>query len=237
MAILGTYSYFAPDIAEVLDEAFERCGIAPAAVGNDHIDSAMRSLRLQLNSEWATYGMTQWAILQATQVLTAGDADFDLPTGGIDVMSAVLRRNSADTPMVRMSRTEFLELPNKSDEGRPDRFLVERFYDKATVTLWRVPENSTDEIVYYYFRQLSKPGDTLQYTLQLPPSVLEAFVAGMAARLAQKHAPDRWPALLGYYRGPDPNKIGGVLKYALDENRERADLRLSVVTPRPRRFT
>lgn len=228
MTILGTYNYLAPDIAEVADECFERAGISAATIGNDHIESFFRSLRLLLNSEWQVLGIRQWMIERVTLVTTANLANFDLPTGGLDIVSAILRRASRDTPCERMSRQDYLNIPDKTQIGRPDRYMVDRRFDRATVYLWRTPENSTDQFIYDMFKQMSQPGTTMQYTLQMPPHVLEAFHAGLAARIALKFNPQRYSLLQQLYRGPNPDKIGGALADALNEDRERADTRFTI---------
>jgi hypothetical protein len=222
MTIAATYTYLAPDIADILDECFERAGMQPQAIGTEHIASAMRSIKLMLNSEWHTVGIREWMVEQTLQTVTAGDASYDLPTGSVFVTGMMLRRNSADTPMNPISRNDYLQIANKAQTGRPDRFFADRRYDKVTITLWATPENSTDVLVINYFRQASNPG-TLANTLQLPPHTLEAFHAGLSARLAQKYNAERFDKLQVLYRGSDPNKIGGALKAALEEDRERVD--------------
>ena len=147
-----------------------------------------------------------------------------------DIFDAVLIRNTFATPINRMSRSEYLEIPNKTMTGRPDRYFVDRQSSDVTATFWRTPENSTDIIDYYYFRQMSRPG-TLANTLQMPPHASAAFVAGLAARLALKFAPDKFGLLFQLYCGGSlqPGKVGGILQAALEEDRERADFALTVV--------
>lgn len=223
MTITAVYTYFDPDIAEHLEEAFERGPkIAPSAIGVEHIASALRSIKYMLNSEWCTIGVRQWMIERATQLTTTGLATFNLPAGGLDIFAAVLRRSGVDIPINRMSRSEYLEMADKTGTGRPDRYFVDRRYNTATVYLWRTPENSTDSIVFDYMRQISQPGQ-MANTLQMPPHFLEAFVAGLAARLAQKYKPADWGMLQTYYRGSDPSKLGGVLGDAINEDRDRTD--------------
>lgn len=228
MAITNTFANYAPEIAECLDEAFERAGIAPLAIGIEHIQSAMRSIKLMLGSEWQALGVLPWTCVHATQATTVGMTTFDLPVGSVDVVGMMLRRANNDTPMVRIGRVDYLELVDKSHQGRPDRFYVERLYDRVTVYLWRTPENTTDTIIYDYVRSISNPGK-MANTLQLPPYALEAFVSGLSARLAMKFKPEKYTLLQSVYLGPrmDPLNPGGALKLALDESRERVDLHIN----------
>lgn len=236
MSIAGTYTYLAPDIAEFLDEAFERAGMQPQAIGTEHISSAMRSIKFMLNSEWHTLGFRQWMVEQVLQTVTAGDASYDMPAGSVFVTGMMVRRNGADTPMNPISRNDYLQIAVKDQRGRPDRYFVDRRYEKVTISVWCTPENSTDVLVIDYFRQMSNPG-SMANTLQLPPHALEAFVAGLAARLAQKYNKAAFEGLQIMYRGSDPNKVGGALKAALEEDRERTDTAFTLYKrPRYGRF-
>lgn len=243
MAVFGNYAYYSPDIAAIFDECFERAGIAAKAPGNDHIDSALRSLALIINSEWQTLGMRTWMyqLLNFTTVPGfgppgQGGSIVALPANVITVSDAILRRDNRDTPINVMSRNEYLEIPDKTQTGRPDRYFVERLsqavapLSTVNMYLWRSPENNTDQIFYWAFCTMSQPGDDLTYTLDLRPEMLEALHAGLAARLALKFNPGRFEMLQALYRGSDtnPRNIGGALAAALDANRDFGDVRFSI---------
>lgn len=225
MATSGTHT-FDPDIAEIFDEAFERAGIAPLAIGAAHIRSALRSLKFMLNSEWSTIGVRQWQIQQATQQMTSvGQTSFTLPAGGLDIMGAVLRRGGVDIEMTALSRNDYLVIPDKNVRGRPDRYFVDRQASTRTVYFWQAAENTTDVIVYDYFRQMEDAG-RMSNTLQMPPHALDACAAGLAYRLAGKYNRDLIGQLAVEYGGREyPNRIsGGALERMREEDRERGDL-------------
>ena len=229
MATSQVFSPFTPDIALILDESFERAGIAPEAIGQSHLDSALRSITLMLNSEWHTLGIRKWMIQDATYQTTTGLNTFNLPVGGIDIFDAVIRRQSRDTPINRMSDAEYLEIPDKTQTGRPDRYLVNRQASGPVVYLWRTPENSTDIIVYKYFQQMAQPG-VMTNSLQMPPHVLEAFHSGLAAKLALKFNAAKYVLLNSIYLGPqqDPMNPKGMLGAALMEDRDRSDVAMTI---------
>jgi hypothetical protein len=60
MAVSGTKT-FELDVAEYVEEAFERCGLE-LRTGYD-LKSANRSLNLML-AEWANRGLNQWTVAQ-----------------------------------------------------------------------------------------------------------------------------------------------------------------------------
>lgn len=189
MPTSGTYGY-APDIAELTDEAFERCGIDPATLTARHLRSARRSLNL-LFSDWATRGIHLWAVDQQTQLLTQGDATYTVPVGTVGVLEMTVRRDGIDTPVWPMARDEYLAIPDKTTQGLPNRFWFERLGGASSIIhLWDVPENSTDSILYYRLRQLQDIV-TAAENPDVPYFWNEALVAGLSAKLAEKYAPDR----------------------------------------------
>lgn len=225
MTTTSTYA-FDPDIAEIFDESFERAGVAPSAIGASHIRSALRSLKFMLNSEWSTIGVRQWMIAEGSAPLTTvGQKSFTLPAGGIDIMTATLRRAGTDTEMYPISRDDYRIIADKDLQGRPDRFFVDRQAAARTVFFWQCAENTTDVIVYDYFRQMQDVGE-MANTLQMPPHALDACCAGLAYRLAGKFNEDRVGRLRIEYGGAEyPAKItGGALERMRQEDRERGDL-------------
>ena len=98
---------FELDVAEYIEEAFERCGLE-AKTGYD-LQTARRSMNIML-AEWANRGLNQWTIEQRTQALTASDSEYSLGTDLIDILSLVVRRSGTAFTMTRISRDSFLNL-------------------------------------------------------------------------------------------------------------------------------
>ena len=74
---------FEPNVAEFIEEAFERCGLE-LRTGYD-LKTARRSINLML-AEWANRGLNQWTIEQGTQTVTQGTSEYNLGTNVIDVL-------------------------------------------------------------------------------------------------------------------------------------------------------
>ena len=230
MATSGTFA-FNPKFAEHIDEAFERCGIDPAELKARHIRSAKRSANLMMK-DWQNFGLKQHALEFVSQPLTAGTGTFVLPTGGVDIFHATLKRDGRETEMYPISRSDYNALHDKSLQGRPDRYFVDKstFTGDApasTVYLWQVPENSTDTIELWYVRTLEDVGDPMN-TLDLPAAYQEAFSAGMAFMLSKKFAPERAQLLRADYLGAGYDEFknsipGGALGRALAEDRDSSD--------------
>lgn len=218
MSTSGTWN-FSPEIAEICDEAFERCGVDPASLTGRHLRSARRSLNL-LFSSWANRGPHLWAIDQQTFTVTASDPSYDCPAGTIAILEMVVRRDGIDTPVFPMARDEYLAIPDKTTEGLPNRYYFNRTITTPTLTFWDVPENSTDTIIYYRMRQLEDAGNGAN-TLDIPYRWQEAVTAGLASKLAEKYAPEREQLLF--------QKAERAYKEAYQEDRERTPTATRVV--------
>ncbi len=233
MSSTGTY-LFDPDLAQHFDEAFERIGYGPEAIERRHIQAAFRSTQYMLNSEWATLGVRQWMIQQNTVNLTPGQVTFTLPAGAIDVFDMTFKRSGVETEVGAIARDVYFTKHKKDLRGRVIEYMVDKQATAKTVYIWPAAERTGDQLLMNYMRQIQDPGK-LGNTLQLPTIAAEAFVSGLASKLALKFAPDRFSALDKLYRGEQyPDHIGGALKALIDEDREDADLVCQVDYTAPR---
>ena len=182
------------DVAEYIEEAFERCGLE-ARTGYD-LQTARRSMNIML-SEWANRGLNQWTIQQRTQTVTANDSEYSLDTDLIDILSLVVRRDGTDFSMTRISRDTFLNLPNKTSTGRPTQYFLDRQIT-PNLKLYPTPENSTDVIVYDALTRI-QDADAQVNTMEIPFRFFPCLTAGLAYYIAMKRAPDRIQLLKTVY--------------------------------------
>jgi hypothetical protein len=115
----------------------------------------------------------------------------------IDVLSVVIRRSSTDTEIDRMGRAEYLHIPNKTSQGRAARFFVDRQI-APTITIWPIPENSTDELIYYRFIRLEDI-DASVNNANVPFRFLPCLASGLAYYLSLKRKPQLTPMLKQIY--------------------------------------
>tara|TARA_Y100000592_G_scaffold5684_1_gene8219 strand:+ start:67 stop:735 length:669 start_codon:yes stop_codon:yes gene_type:complete len=182
------------DVAEYIEEAFERCGLE-AKTGYD-LQTARRSMNIML-AEWANRGLNQWTIEQRTQALTANDSEYSLSTDIIDILSLVVRRDNTDFSMTRISRDTFLNLPNKTSTSRPTQYFLDRQIT-PNLKLYPTPENSTDVIVFDALTRI-QDADTQVNTMEIPFRFIPCLTAGLAYYIAMKRAPDRIQLLKSVY--------------------------------------
>ncbi len=199
MATTGTY-ILDPVLADYTDEAVERAGLDLQEIGTQHLISIRRSVGFVL-SRWSNRGHRQWTFEQVVHTTTVDEVEFDLPVGTIQVQTAVIRRNGVDTEMYPISRSDYLIIHDKALTGRPDRYFVDRRRDTPgdsnppRVFYWLAGENNTDQIIMNVWKQIQDPGNA-QNTIDIPFRFQEAFVAALAAKIAQKYSPERFPDLV-----------------------------------------
>ena len=217
MATSGT-STFRPEIDEIVTEACERCGLDPTLIDRKVAVSARRSLNLMF-SEWSVRGVNYWRTTETTLSLTASTRNYSLPVGTIDVLTAVLRRDSNDTLLSRLSMTDYNAQANKTTEGKPSQYFFDRQYTPQ-IYLWPVPENSTDTVIYWGLTQLEDAAVSYQDT-DVPYRWTEAMCSGLAARLSLKlpGVPNDRIVLLS-------TQAEISFKFAADEEGEKAALRI-----------
>ena len=183
------------DVAELIEEAYERCGLE-MRTGYD-ARTARRSLNLMF-ADWANRGLNLWTVTQATQALTAGTATYTFTSAYTDILEVVLRDSSGtDRAVSRISRSQYLSIPNKTTTGTPSQYYYSRS-TVPTINLWPTPDDSTDSLVYYYVNRIQDV-DALVNTTDAPFRFLPCMVAGLAYYLAMKKAPDRIQLLKQVY--------------------------------------
>ena len=213
MAVSGSTD-FELDVADYIEEAFERCGLE-VRTGYD-LKTAKRSLNLML-ADWANRGLNQWTIEQRTQALTASDGEYSLGTDVIDILSVVVRRSSTDFNMTRISRSEFLSIPTKTTTGRPTQYFLDRQVT-PNLKIWPIPENSTDVLHYDALTRI-QDADTMQNTMEVPFRFYPCLASGLAYYIAIKKAPDRIQLLKTAYEED--------FARAMAEDRDRSSFNIS----------
>jgi hypothetical protein len=149
-------------IDDAVEEAFERCGMRMTS--GYQLTSARRSLNLVF-LDWANRGLNLWTIEQQTYALTAGVADITLDSDTVNVLSAVIRDTSqgqqTDITIDRISREEYLNIPDKTTQARPAQYYVQR---ANTFKVFLYPAaNQNYTFVYYRIRRIQDAGRLYQH--------------------------------------------------------------------------
>lgn len=220
MATSGT-SAFALNIGEVIEEAFNQCGMK-MKTGYD-LTTARRSIDLMM-LEWQNRGINFWTVEQTSVTLTASAVSQTLETDTIDIIEAFIRTGSGtsqvDLPMTRISSSEYSQVPSKNSQGRPVNFWLDKQLTAPVMYLWPVPDKGTYTLIYYKLRRIEDTGSLPGATdPDVPARFLPALVSGLAYRISSKY-----PELL-------PRRSDLKMEYAeqwelaLSGDRDRSSLR------------
>ena len=187
MATSGV-SNFNLDLAEIVEEAFERVG-SELRSGYD-LRTARRSLNL-LFADWANRGLNMFTYEQGSIPLVAGTATYNLPEDTVDLLEHVIRTGAgnvatqADLTITRISVSTYATIPNKLQQARPIQIWIERL-NTPRVTVWPVPDNVQPyTLVYWRLRRIQNAGEGVN-TMDMPFRFLPCMVAGLAYYLAMK---------------------------------------------------
>ena len=222
MAVSGTYS-FNLDIDEVIQEATEMIG-GENTLGHEPA-SARRSINLMLK-DWQNRGVLLWCTSVSSVTIAASTTAYDLASSTVDALEVVLNRDDTDIQLERISPEEYLLIPNKTQTGRPSQYSIRRGRDNPVMSLWPIPENSTDVIKIEVISELQDVDKSAGQNADLPKRFLPCLTCGLAYYMSMKRP------------GVDGNRIQmlklnyeELLQRAMLEDRERTTMR---VVPRLR---
>jgi hypothetical protein len=132
-------------------------------------------------------------------------------------MWSIRDSNSTDFSITRISRSEYLNIPNKTTHGSSKSVLLMIDKITPTINLWPTP-NSSDFTLVYYFVNRIQDADTLQNTTDAPFRFLPCMVAGLAYYTSLKKSPERTQLLKVVYEEE--------FQRAADEDEDRVSLKL-----------
>ena len=195
------------EIDDIIEEAFERCGLQDRT--GYEIKTARRSLNI-IFADWANRGLNLWTIQKQSKTVAANttsltDTDLFGSTAGdsaqiIDITDMVMQETSggttSDYAVTRIGRDVYLGYTVKTTSGRPTQYYLERTIQP---TLYLYPAADTAyTMVYYALVRMFDAGD---YTnnAQVPFRFIPCMTAGLAYYMAMKYAPDRIQLLKQIY--------------------------------------
>ena len=204
MAFTTNTTAFNPDLNEIFEEAFERCGLE-LRTGYD-FRTARRSLNF-LIGEWANRGINLWTVEQGSINLAQGVTTYDLPVDTVDLIEHVIRTSSGQGPnqtdlnITRISVSTYSTIPNKLAQGRPIQVWINRQSGQQVgsnvavpkypqINVWPAPDQGTTQQPYYVFyywrlKRIYDAGDGTN-VIDIPFRFQNCLVAGLAYMIAVK---------------------------------------------------
>jgi len=217
MAVSGTYN-FNLDIDEVIQEATEMIG-GENTLGHEPA-SARRSINLMLK-DWQNRGILLWSTSVSSVTVAASVTAYSLGSSTVDALEVVLGRDDTDIQLTRISPEEYLLIPNKTQTGRPVQFSIRRGIDNPTMSLWPIPENSTDILKMEVISELQDVDKSAEQNADLPKRFLPPLTCGLAYYMSMKR-----PGVEGQRMQMLKGNYEELLARAMLEDRERAAMRV-----------
>ena len=189
-------------IDEIIEESYERIGLQN--VSGNQLRMARRSLNIMFQ-EWGNRGLHYWEVANNSITLVDGQATYTMfrstddgtsdataVYGVDDILEAVYRNSSCvDSPLTKINRSTYQGLSNKTSEGTPSQYFVQRFIDKVTITLYLTPGSTEagNTINYYYVKRIQDVGYYTNAT-DVPYRFVPCMASGLAYYLSQKFKPE-----------------------------------------------
>ena len=215
MTTSGTYD-FNLDIDEVIQEASEMIG-GEDTLGHEPA-SARRSVNLMLK-DWQNRGVLLWSTSVSSVTVSASTATYSLSSSTIDALEVVLNRDSTDIQLQRVTPEEYLLIPNKTQTGRPTQYSIRRERDNPVMSVWPLPDNSTDILKMEIISELQDVNKSAIQNADLPKRFLPCLTCGLAYYMSMKRPlvpENRIMMLKANYEE--------LLMRAMEEDRERASM-------------
>ena len=176
MAVSGTYNVKL-DIDQVIQECTEMMG-GEQTLGHAPA-SARRSIKLMLK-DWQNRGVLLWTTETTAVTVAASTTTYDLSSSTIDALEVVLNRDSTDLQLERISPEEYLLIPNKTQTGRPSQYSIRRGRDNPVLSVWPIPENSTDIMKIERISALQDVDKSAGQNADMPTRFLPPLTCGLA---------------------------------------------------------
>lgn len=198
MTTSNSYLY-APGAGDMVLQAFRRCGLHRSQVLSEHMVDAYNESNLMLSGWSAAPGPNWWATDTVTQAITAGTDVYTLDATTLSLIAVYISTENGsqttDRIITPLSSYEYAALPSKEQDGSPTSYWFNRQITPQ-ITLWPVPDD-TDAYTLKIRRWRQLQDTTLPNGVQpdIPWRFQDAFVAGLAARLATIYAPDKLQVL------------------------------------------
>lgn len=188
----GTFNFF-PTNAEIVAGAYGRIQIRRTELEPSHLIDAIAELNFFL-AAFNDVGPNLAQVDLQSLPLVQGVATYTLPAETVMVTDVFLTYPSGqgtnDQYLYPISRTEFAAIPNKTVQGRPNQYWLNR-QQVPQITFYMVPDGAGPYTINYFrFRQVQDSVMQYDTTPEVPNRALDAIIAGLAYRLARIYRPE-----------------------------------------------
>jgi hypothetical protein len=191
----GTFN-FSPPFADLIIAAYGRCQIRRGAISVEHLfDAAMAANLLQV--EWSNEQVNLWTVDLQTINLNPFVATYEVDPTTVMIMAAYISTGdpAKDRIITSIDRDTYAAYPDKVTPARPTVYWFNHTL-LPEITLWQPPDDATPYTLNF-FRARQMQDATVPGGLgpEVPYRFVEAYVGGLAFKLAELYAPARMQEL------------------------------------------
>jgi len=160
------------------------------------LSEASTALNIMLKA-WMAYGLSLWAIKRQSITPIEGQSSYTLGRSGtptvtmdrpLDVLEVYRRDTSevTDIDLMKISREEYWNLPDKDTEGEPNQFYYDPQLGNGVLHIWPVADSTfaSDKTLEIFYRKPFDDMDAATDDLDFPQEWYEAIKFGLAYRLS-----------------------------------------------------
>jgi hypothetical protein len=187
----GTYA-FSPGYGALTLDAFDRLQMPPASLLVEHLNRAAAETNLLLAS-WSNSGPLLWKTTLQSVPLVQGTTVYTLPAYTTGILAAYVSTTSGgvttDRIIMPISTVDYAGIPNKGIQSQPTTYWFNRQI-APQINVWPVPDgNGPYTLNLQTMIQIQDAALSSGQTPDMPYRWLDAFVAGLAHRLARTYKP------------------------------------------------
>jgi len=180
-----TYTTIFPTVTQVTTIGIEWSGASTSyALETSDNGTTWTTLATESNPN-ATANTVTWVDVQGA--LATSYFRVRATSGTLNQSQVILANTPNEIPMARLNRDDYVNLPNKSFQGRPLQFWVDRLLNAPVLNLWPVPSPQfvTAQVVVWVKRYIMDVGMMTQ-EIEIPQRWYDAVVYVLASRLAEE---------------------------------------------------
>lgn len=149
------------EVRSILEHAYSLAGLEAQKLGVGHAIRGRETLNL-IFGDWTNRQSFPWKQDLVTLPLVQGSASYVLNTASavgdnstVDILDMVWVPTGGNAvPMTRIALNDYLNIPNKTDQGRPDRFWLRRDLAAPTLFVWQAPDATSAALQFYRMKAL-----------------------------------------------------------------------------------
>lgn len=187
MAVTETFT-----VRDVVTAALRKIGVVAADEAVSAVDMAdgIEALNFMLKS-WQRKRYLKWTYTEGSKTLTTAASYTLSPIRPIRIHSARYKSTGGvETPMQRLTRDEYFNLPIKTTTGIPTSFYYDKQREAAKLYVWPVLASATTESIEYTYEREMEDIAAAGDTPDVPIEWYECVIYNLAATLSDDFEKD-----------------------------------------------